>query len=285
MVYVRPKKGTRRGPKPFTGSRRKRCDLRVPPVKPVVRPIVHHPRQLKIDVLHWLINNRVAITEATEHGNPWLASASATRKSQKVLTDDERRALRQAFHKNGAIYRPPTFVEAGLAWKLGTATIVHWWEHRERWLSPEDFERSNNLLVYEIAPGAGIPEPDPEPAPEQQVVPEDGAVTDNVDAPEDENNHDDHNDDSDDDDVVELPPPSAIELSDTSDSEIDDDDSELPDLEAALDEELAAEARQARMAAAEGGRDPQDLENDDSDDDIDDDDIDDDDADGEDADD
>ncbi|KAI1168909.1 hypothetical protein F5B18DRAFT_666099 [Nemania serpens] len=144
---------------------------------------------VNIDVLLCLIDNRVAGTETTSRGQPWLTSASAIWKSQKALTDDERLALRQAFHENGVIYRPPSFKEGGIAWIVGTATVVSWWDHRQKFLSPDDCEGSNKQPMYEVAPGA-------------------------VDSPEDEN------DDSDDSDVVELSPPTSMEMSDVSDSEL-----------------------------------------------------------------
>ncbi|KAI1110913.1 hypothetical protein F5Y14DRAFT_335803 [Nemania sp. NC0429] len=250
MVYVRPRKGTRRGPKEFPGSRRKRCDLRVPPAKTPVRIHVKHTREFKIDVLLWLINNRVAVTEASDRGGPWIASGSAARKSLRVLTDDERKALKQAFRKNGVIYRPPTLEEGGIAWDIGPkSTVSNWWDNRQKFLSPRDYERSNNLPAYEVAPGAGIPPPAPEP----QASPEDEAATDDIDAPDDGNDEDDddHNSDkSGESDVVDQPPPTTMEISDLSDGasdddESDDDDSELAELEAALNEEVALNAQVA----------------------------------------
>ncbi|KAI1191012.1 hypothetical protein F5B17DRAFT_363810 [Nemania serpens] len=247
MVYVRPKKGTKPGPKPFPGSRRKRCDLRVPPVKPKNPSHARHSPQFKMDVLRWLINNRVAITEQAENGRPWIANITGVRASQTALTDDEREQLTRAFLKNGVVYRPPTFYEGAIAWNVPRATVVWWWKYRKRYLLPDDYERSSRLPVCEITPGSSFPEPVPEP----QVLPEGRATTGNVDTQyneDDENDEDGNDDDSDGgdgDDVLELPPPTTIDMSDVSDSEPDDDDSELPDLEAVLNEELAAEARQA----------------------------------------
>ena len=138
MVYVRPKKGTKRGPKKFTGSRRTRCDLRVPPVKPISRPIRSHSRKFKTDVLLWLINNRIAVTETGQWGLPYLASASSTRVGRVPLTDEDRVILKQAFRDNGVLYRPPTYKEAAAFWNVRANSVQNWWVIREKYLSPDD---------------------------------------------------------------------------------------------------------------------------------------------------
>ncbi|KAH8160593.1 hypothetical protein CIB48_g7655 [Xylaria polymorpha] len=213
-------RGTKRGPKKFTESRRKRCDLRVPPTKPIVRPHNRQTRKRKTEVLLWLIDNRVSVTKESPSGGPFLISPSATRRERTYLTQDEREALKQAFRENGVIYRPPIFQEAETFWKVKKTTIAGWWRERSKFLSAEDYDRSNKLPVYEIAPGFGIPKSAPRP----QVLPETPATADAVNTPD--------TDDDDASDAVGSSPPSVIEVSDDSDIELDDDEDELPELDA-----------------------------------------------------
>ncbi|KAI3324912.1 hypothetical protein HD806DRAFT_533515 [Xylariaceae sp. AK1471] len=258
MVYVRPRTGGKKGPKRFPGSRRKRCNLRVPPVKPIMRPKNHHPRKRKVEVLLWLIDNRVAVTQGNLWGEPLLGIA--LRKGQSRLTDEEHKTLKEFWRVNGVLYRPPTYKEAKSFWRINTGSIAHWWANRKKWLSPADYERSIKLPVWETAPGFGIPKSAPRP----QVIPEASAAADAVDSADGDDGDDGDNSEDDDDNdnaAAELPPPTVMEGSDDSDIELDDDDDELPEPEATLSEELAAEARQAQapIESAEEGSEFQDA--------------------------
>ncbi|KAI0108704.1 hypothetical protein GGR51DRAFT_124066 [Nemania sp. FL0031] len=245
MVYVKPRKGTKRGPQKFSGSRRTRCDLRVPPVPPLTRPQRTHSRAFKAEIMLWLINNRVAVTETGQWGEPYLASASATRRGQVALTDEDRVALKKAFHVNGAIYRPPTFKEAAAFFKTSTCNIQGWWGVREKYLSPQDFDRSKKLPVCEVAPGIGIPKSAPRP----QVFPETPATTDATGSADTGNTN--NNDQS---DAGELPLLRATETSDDSNFSLEGDDTDLSELENALNEELNPQTQQSRRESSDGGQ-------------------------------
>ncbi|KAI0909034.1 hypothetical protein F4823DRAFT_456599 [Ustulina deusta] len=236
MVYVRPKKGTKPGPRQFPTGCRKRCDLRVPPAHHA-RPQSAIPRRRRVEVLLWLLNNRVASTQTTTYGKPYIASS--LRQGQMRLTEDDHKALKEAFRKNGVIYRPPTYSDAARLFKIGRANIAYWWSLREKYLSPEDYDRSNKLPMYETTPGAG----NPTSAPRPQVLPETLVGTDA----------------DDDSDVSELPSPTVMEISDDSDFESDDDNDELPEIEVALKKQLAAGARRTRRESSGGGQDFQDA--------------------------
>ncbi|KAI1424391.1 hypothetical protein F5Y12DRAFT_715339 [Xylaria sp. FL1777] len=242
MVYVRPKKGIKPGPKKFPKGCRKRCDLRVPPAHHA-RPQSSFTRKRRTEVLLWLIDNRVATAQTTTVGEPYIASS--VRQGQTPLTEDDHKALKEAFRENGVIYRPPTYQDASVIFNIGRANIASWWVKRKKYLSPNDYDRSNKLPMYETTPGAGNPT-----SARPHVLPETIVGTGTVDAADDLEN-DDGNDDSDD---SGLPSPTVIEISDGSDMESDDDDDELPELEAALDKQLAAGARQAHRESSEGGQ-------------------------------
>jgi len=119
---VRPKSGGRRGPRPFVGSRRKRCDLRVPSVNPVKRHITIISRKRKIEVLLWLIDNCVALT-----GTPKTADiivTMAVRDGATALTLEQERAL-EFFRVNGVVYCPPLYKEAAVFWSITKSSTVH----------------------------------------------------------------------------------------------------------------------------------------------------------------
>ncbi|KAI0875534.1 hypothetical protein GGS24DRAFT_499753 [Hypoxylon argillaceum] len=249
MVYQKPRKGTKRGPKAFSGSRRTRCDLRVPPVKPLVRHQRSHPRDEKTKILLWLINNRIAIYKMSPRAELHLARASAYRKGRVPLTHEDRQTLRQAFDDNGVIYRPPMFKEAAIYWNVKKGSVSTWWTDREKYLSPEDFDRSNKLPGCEVAPGAGIPKS----APRAQVLLETPTPTDVADSAD---THD--NDESDAAEPSPPPPPlNDAEMSDDSDIELDDDDNDDDD-DGGLSEP-SIQPPQSRPNSSDGGQDFQDA--------------------------
>ncbi|KAI1130973.1 hypothetical protein F5Y10DRAFT_99878 [Nemania abortiva] len=248
MVYVRPRKGTKCGPKKFPGSRRTRCDLRVPPVQPLRRPQRTHSRATKTEVMLWLINNRIAVSKTGQWGEPYLQTAASTRRDQVALTDEDRATLKKAFHANGVIYRPPTFKEAAEFFKISTCNIQGWWTVREKYLSPEDLDRSKKLPVCEVAPGVGIPKSAPRP----QIFPEIPAATNTTNSPDGDDNNNGNDDEMDTD--GELPPLGPTRMSDDSDFNLEDDSTDLSELETALNEELSAQARQNRRGSSDGGQ-------------------------------
>ncbi|KAI0491153.1 hypothetical protein F4859DRAFT_36099 [Xylaria cf. heliscus] len=206
-----------RGPKKFTGSRRKRCDLRVPPTKPIVRPLCRHTRKRKTEVMLWMLDSRVPVTKGNAFGVPHIISSSSNRRDRANLTEDERDALKKAFRENGVIYRLPTFKDAEAFWKINKTTVSDWWRCRSKYLSKDDYDRSHNLPVYETVPGYGICESAPRP----QVLPETLATADAANTTD----TDDDNPGS----ITERSAPDVIELSDDSDIESDNDMDEAPE--------------------------------------------------------
>ncbi|KAI1396437.1 hypothetical protein F4819DRAFT_491516 [Hypoxylon fuscum] len=143
MPSGRPPTGVRRGPKPFPGTRRKRCDLRVPPAQPVRRQHVRHPRKRKTEVLRWLIHHRVVDARKNEDGEP--ITVNNAKFGQKLPKYDKQRAFQQ--RKDPFIYRPPTYREAEQFWKINSGTISHWWSKKEKYLSPAEVEEAK---VYKV---------------------------------------------------------------------------------------------------------------------------------------
>ncbi|KAL7625186.1 hypothetical protein AAE478_004401 [Parahypoxylon ruwenzoriense] len=158
-----PKTGVRRGPKPFPGTRRNRCDLRVPPAQPILRSKTTYPRKRRIEVLLWLINYRVADTRKNDFGEPFPPRVKL---GQQQLSYEEQREMR--LRRDPVVYRPPTYREAELFWKIRAGTIAHWWQTREKYLSPAQLEKARD---YKIQPspygGSYKPQPPQPPQPTQ----------------------------------------------------------------------------------------------------------------------
>ncbi|KAI0194595.1 hypothetical protein F4808DRAFT_334770 [Astrocystis sublimbata] len=210
--------GKKKGPKPFLGSRRKRCDLRVPPKKPLVHPLFNYSRKLKTDVLLWLTDNRVPVTQTNTAQGPYFVSANANRRNQSAMTEEDRDALIEALRGNGVIYRPPSIKEAAAHWQVDKDFIRDWWANRRDFLSPEDYDRSNKLPIYEAVPGgAGLANSAPRPQLLPQVV---ASATDS-------NTPDANDDNVNGAENAEKSPNNVIEISDAPDSDVD----ELPELD------------------------------------------------------
>ncbi|KAI0814356.1 hypothetical protein GGR55DRAFT_428355 [Xylaria sp. FL0064] len=240
MVYVRPKKGTPRGPTKHPGGCRKRCDLRVPPAHQPKIIYKRHSRGERLGILLWMINNRVATSQTRVTGEPFIATK--VREGLVPLKDEDYIALRKAFLKNGVIYRPPTYADAARFFNTPLHNIAHAWMKRKSYLSPEDYERSNKLPAYETAPGAG----NSTPATRLNVISETIGCTDDAEVA---------GADNDEGDASGLPSPTVIEISDGSDIESDDDDDEkLPDLDASLSKQLVSGAQQTREQSPKGAQ-------------------------------
>ncbi|KAI1214766.1 uncharacterized protein F4807DRAFT_455217 [Annulohypoxylon truncatum] len=119
MPWSRPRCGVKRGPKPFPGTRRKRCDLRVPPVQPI-RHNHRYPRKREIDVLTWLVNHRVADARKNEFGEPL---APRLKSGQEPLSEEQLREIRPC------------------------AIIAAWWQQREKYHPPAEIEKSRYYLI------------------------------------------------------------------------------------------------------------------------------------------
>ncbi|GAP84054.1 hypothetical protein SAMD00023353_0601720 [Rosellinia necatrix] len=244
LGYLGPGKRTNRGSKALFKSRRKRCDLRVPPTKQLVHPQHRHLRKHKTEILLWLIDNRIAITTANSCSELYTGSSAATTGTASVpMADGER----QAFVDNRVIYRPPTYKEAGAFWKVSEATISRWWKRRERYLSPDAYGRSNKLPVHKPSPGWDVPNSAPHPRilSEITALADITGITDITDM--DDNIEDDDSD-------------TATEVIDDSDIELDDDeDRELPELEATLNEDPTVETRRDASVSSDDSQEFQDA--------------------------
>ena len=102
---------SKRGPKPFPGSRRKRCNLRVPPPQPVLRPKTTYTKEQKTEVLLYLIHHRI-----------YEVGRCA------------------AFPHDVVVSRTPTYRDAEKYWRIPIPTIDSWWRNREKYLPPAELE-------------------------------------------------------------------------------------------------------------------------------------------------
>ncbi|KAI0454585.1 hypothetical protein F5B21DRAFT_504279 [Xylaria acuta] len=106
------------------------------------------------------------------------------------------------FRENGVIDRPPTFEEAEAFWKMNKTTVANWWSHRAKYLSPDDYDSSNELPVF------------------PETLATAGAV--NIPGTDDDSAGD----------FTKRPPPNVMEVSRDSDIELDGDQDELHGLDA-----------------------------------------------------
>ncbi|KAI1810166.1 hypothetical protein GGS20DRAFT_220739 [Poronia punctata] len=254
-VQAEPKK-KKKGPQPFPGSRRKRCDLRVPTGKPPFRPRAFVSNERKTAIVLWLIDTRIAVTQANLSGEPIIGNAVRT--GFPRLTTQEEKALKDAFKANGAIYRPPTYKEAKVCWKISAASAANWWQNRKHYLSQAEYERSNKLPLWEATPGETLADTDPRP----QVIPEDMAAAgkfaavpdDHIEGPDQsslmemsdgDGLDNEGNGDEDDEDVNGE---GEHDLGDMSDDDIDDEDlNTTAGLEDTPRQNTAAETSQAQQ--------------------------------------
>ncbi|KAI1505659.1 hypothetical protein F5X99DRAFT_215070 [Biscogniauxia marginata] len=210
----------KRGPKPFPGTRRKRCDLRVPPPKPILRHTHHCPRKRKIEVLTWLVCHLVSEPRRTEFGEPYVATRMKI--GQARMTVQEQAELKQINNSFAVLYRPPTYLEAEAFWKIPCSTIARWWRRKEKYLPPDILEKAKSPRIElmggstpyrAFSPGVVSREGGPEAT---------GAASTHADPSQGTTSE-----------------PVAMDISDGSDSETDDSDDsdsdeDLPDINTAL---------------------------------------------------
>ncbi|KAI1075656.1 hypothetical protein F5B20DRAFT_585026 [Whalleya microplaca] len=134
------KNNVKRGPKPFPGTRRKRFDLRVPPVQPILRPQNSYTKKRKAEVLLWLIHQRFPEARKNDSGRN---IAPRRKLGQPRPTPQEEQAKKQRIKGVDAIVcRPPTYHEAEMFWKISASTITKWWGQKERYLSATELENA-----------------------------------------------------------------------------------------------------------------------------------------------
>ncbi|KAI1254420.1 hypothetical protein MGN70_003823 [Eutypa lata] len=130
----------KRGPKPFPGTRRKRCDLRVPPPQPIVRPKTTYNKKRKTDVLMYLIHHRLADARGFDQRDHYFP-ITRMRQGMAPLSMEEAKQRREYWDKGAVVYRPPTLRDAENFWKIPHSTITHWWKKREKYLPASELER------------------------------------------------------------------------------------------------------------------------------------------------
>ncbi|KAI0596709.1 hypothetical protein F4775DRAFT_563220 [Biscogniauxia sp. FL1348] len=141
----------RPGPRPFPGSRRKRCDLRVPPAKPIQRRVHRHTKKRKVEVLMWLAFHRVPEPRRTGNG---IYTATRLKAGMCQLTPEEQQELNDLNNPYAILYRPPTYQEAEDFWKISCSTISRWWYNKEKYLTPDILEKIKGRPVELVG---GIP--------------------------------------------------------------------------------------------------------------------------------
>ncbi|RYP72726.1 hypothetical protein DL771_004062 [Monosporascus sp. 5C6A] len=142
MEINRPK----RGPKPFPGTRRKRCDLRVPPPQPIIRPRNTYTRKRRTDVLMWLIHHKIPEENRFRRGDSY--AYTRTRAGIAPLPVHEENERRRKWANGETIYRAPTYKDAERFWKVPAGSICQWWKKREKYLPPHELERAN--LIHDL---------------------------------------------------------------------------------------------------------------------------------------
>ncbi|KAI2463450.1 hypothetical protein F4781DRAFT_124357 [Annulohypoxylon bovei var. microspora] len=219
MPWSRPRSGVKPGPKPFPGTRRKRCDLRVPPVQPI-RHHHRYPRKRKIDVLTWLVNYRVADTRKNEFGEP---PAPRLKSGQEPLSEEQLREIRLC--KDPVIYRPATYREAEKHWKIQGAIIASWWQGKKKYLPPAELEKSKYYMTQSSPNRAFKPQPS-----QNQTVTQNGIQPPTLQPTMNAATQSRAG--------VAQPHQAVVEISDDSESDsggfISDDDEDLPDIETAI---------------------------------------------------
>ncbi|KAI1099609.1 hypothetical protein F4804DRAFT_77437 [Jackrogersella minutella] len=208
--------GGKRGPKPFPGTRRKRCDLRVPAFQPIREHPKQYSRKRRSEVLLWLIHHRVADSRKNDFGEP---PAPRLKPGQTPLSNEEHREIRMC--KSSIIYRPPTFKEAEEFWKIQSTTIRLWWLSKGKYISPAEVE---NARLYRCQPSLDSTFKQTLGVAQNSFQPPALQSTSNA--------------------AAQLPPsdvqpqPSVVEISDDSDSHPggynSDDDEDLPDVETVI---------------------------------------------------
>ncbi|RYP03978.1 hypothetical protein DL764_004749 [Monosporascus ibericus] len=142
MENNRPK----RGPKPFPGTRRMRCDLRVPPPQPIIRPRNTYTRKRRTDVLMWLIHHKIPEENQFRRGDSY--AYTRTRAGIAPLPVHEENERRRKWANGETIYRAPTYKDAERFWKVPAGSICQWWKKREKYLPPHELERAN--LIHDL---------------------------------------------------------------------------------------------------------------------------------------
>ncbi|KAI0884371.1 uncharacterized protein GGS22DRAFT_22539 [Annulohypoxylon maeteangense] len=230
MPWSRPRSGVKRGPKPFPGTRRTRCDLRVPPVQSV-RHNNRYPKKRKIDVLLWLVNHRVADTRRNEFGQP---PTPRLKSGQKPIPEEQLRELKQC--KDHIIYRPATYREAEKHWNIQGAIIASWWQRKEKYLPSAEIEKSKYYMI-KSSPNRNFKPPGPsqnESAAQKSTEPPTLQPSSNA-ATQSRAS-------------VAQPKQAVVEISDDSEWDsngfISDDDEDLPDIETAFVNSCSTEDEQ-----------------------------------------
>ena len=144
-----PKK--KRGPKPFPGTRRNRCNLRVPPPQPIVRPKSSYSRKHKTDVLLYLIHHRISDVREFRPDDHYVPTRR--REGLAHLSAAEERDRRLCWENGAAVSRAPTYRDAERYWKIPLSTINAWWKNRGKYLPTHELERVkdyNPLRGYSI---------------------------------------------------------------------------------------------------------------------------------------
>ncbi|KAI1488651.1 hypothetical protein F5X96DRAFT_66524 [Biscogniauxia mediterranea] len=204
----------RPGPRPFPGTRRKRCDLRVPPAKPIQRRVQRHTKKRKVEVLMWLAFQRVPEPRRTGSG-PYIATRLKNGMSRPSA--DEQQRLAELNNPYAILYRPPTYQEAEEFWKISSSTIARWWVYKEKYLTPEIIEKIKDRPI-ELVGGTPSNPTMTINSPSAAWYAQQGSVSGTAAAP--------------------AGSQTVMEISDDSgsdpESDYSDDDEELPDLNTAL---------------------------------------------------
>lgn len=153
----------KKGPKPFPGSKRKRCDLRVPPTgdKKPRRPTTRHSRRRKTQVLEWLIRHRIA-EQRTRPSD--LYHAVRSRSGEALISYEEMRDRKIVWERGGVVYRTPTYRDAARHWRINAGVIVAWWQNKEQYLPKSEIERigvRHPLTSCSFDPIPNMPRPPP----------------------------------------------------------------------------------------------------------------------------
>lgn len=153
----------KKGPKPFPGTRRKRCDLRVPPCEVIRRPTIHYPKKRKTQVLEWMLRNRIPEQRTCDSDS---YHPLRNRSGEAPISYEELRDRRDVWDSGGVVYRTPTYQDAGKFWRITPGTIVSWWLKKEKYLPAAEIEKlktRHSLTGRSYDPMPGIPAHPPRP--------------------------------------------------------------------------------------------------------------------------
>ncbi|KAK7751021.1 hypothetical protein SLS62_007006 [Diatrype stigma] len=247
----------KKGPKPFPGSKRTRCDLRVPPTaeKKPRKPTTRHSKRRKTQVLEWLIRHRIAEQRARPSD---LYHAVRSRSGEALISYEEMRDRKIVWERGGVVYRTPTYRDAAKHWRINAGVIVAWWQNKEKYLPKSEIERisaRHPLTGCSFDPIPNMPRPPPPLMPTASGAPggtqstpieldggdDDASIhpdavaereaEERQRAGEQVDDYDDDDDDEDDDDDIDLDINSDIDVGDAEmeDGEDEDEDQDEDD--------------------------------------------------------